>query len=145
MGRVKKIRQFEQIAKGIERTMSAAPTEREVEILKVLWEIGESSIRTVHEHLQSVSGLHIKTIQTQMRIMDDKGLVQHRKDGRTFLYKAVCTRSQLSSRFVRKVYDGEVNELVLNMLQSEKLSEKELHELEKAVAEARKKKKGRKK
>lgn len=119
--------------------MDTAPTERETDILKVLWEIEEGSVRDVHRRLAQKSGLHFNTIQTQLRIMDDKGLVTHRREGRTFLYRPLCTREQVSSRFLHKVYDGAVNELVLNMLSSEKLSDKELRELEGLIAEARSK------
>lgn len=120
--------------------MENAPTDREMEILKVLWEISEGSVRDVHAQLSAESGLHFNTIQTQLRIMDDKGLVTHRREGRTFLYRPLCTREQVSSRFVRKVYDGAVSQLVLNMLNSEKLSDKDLCEMEKMIAEARAKK-----
>ena len=120
--------------------MEFAPTERELEILKVLWEIKDGSVRDVHLQLVDQSGLHFNTIQTQLRIMDEKGLVAHRRDGRTMLYRPICTRAQVSSRFLHKVYDGAVGELVLNMLSSEKLSAKELSELEAIVADARKKK-----
>ncbi|QDV41139.1 Penicillinase repressor [Stieleria neptunia] len=126
--------------------MDSAPTEREMEILKVLWEIQEGSVRDVHELLEPESGLHFNTIQTQLRIMDDKGLVEHRREGRTFVYRPQCTREDVSSRFIKQVYDGAVNELMLNMLRSEKLSDKELQELESMIAEARlKKSKKRKK
>ncbi|MCA9022481.1 MAG: BlaI/MecI/CopY family transcriptional regulator [Planctomycetaceae bacterium] len=128
--------------------METAPTEREMEILKVLWSIEEGSVRDVHARLEPSSGLHFNTIQTQLRIMDDKGLVAHRRQGRSFLYRPLRTREEVSSRFLHKVYDGAVNELMLNMLSSEKLSDKELSELEALIAEARQKKgrtrKGRK-
>jgi predicted transcriptional regulator len=120
--------------------MEIAPTEREMEILKVLWEIKEGSVREVHAKLVDESGLHFNTIQTQLRIMDDKGLVSHRRDGRTLYYKPLCTRMQVSSRFLHKVYDGALNELVLNMLASEKLSNNELDELESIIENARKSK-----
>jgi predicted transcriptional regulator len=121
--------------------MEIVPTEREMEILKVLWESGEVSVRQVHEQLESVSGLHFNTVQTQLRIMDDKGLVAHRRDGRSFLYKALYSREQLSSRFLHKVYDGAIGQLMLNMLSAEKLSNKELDELEAIIAAARQNKK----
>ncbi|QDT88422.1 BlaI/MecI/CopY family transcriptional regulator [Gimesia algae] len=128
--------------------MDSAPTEREMEILKVLWRIEEGSVRDVHARLEPESGLHFNTIQTQLRIMDDKGLVAHRREGRSFLYRPLRTREDVSSRFLHKVYDGALNELVLNMLNSEKLSDKDLVELESLITEARQKKartrKGRK-
>lgn len=120
--------------------MDLAPTDRELEILKVLWEIREGSVRDVHSRLVEESGLHFNTIQTQLRIMDTKGLVANRRDGRTLLYRPLCTREQVSSRFLHKVFDGAVSELVLNMLRSEKLSEKELRNLESLIAKARQKK-----
>lgn len=125
--------------------MDTNPTERETEILKVLWELEEGSVRHVHERLEEISGLHFNTVQTQLRIMDEKGLVAHRRDGRTFLYRPLCTREQVSSQFLHRVYDGAVNELVLNMLHSEKLSEHELLSLESLIAEAREQKASRRK
>jgi len=120
--------------------MEPAPTERELEILKVLWELGESSVRDVHAQITEESGLHFNTIQTQLRIMDEKQLVSHRLDGRTFIYRPLYTREQVSSRFLRKVFDGALDQLMLSMLKAEKTSASELAELEKLIADARKQK-----
>lgn len=120
--------------------MHAAPTDRELEILKVLWELGEGSVRDVHARLLDESGLHFNTIQTQLRIMDDKRLVSHRLEGRTFIYKPLCTREQVSSRFLHKVFDGALDQLMLSMLSAEKISAAELTELEQLLADARKQK-----
>ena len=115
-----------------------------MEILKSLWELGEGSVRDVHERLAPVSGLHFNTIQTQLRIMDTKGLVSHRREGRTFIYSANCTREDVASRFLHKVFDGALDQLVLSMLNLEKVDAQELKELEKLIAEKRKKKRFRK-
>lgn len=116
------------------------PTDREMEILKVLWELGEGSVRDVHERLNAKFGLHFNTVQTQLRIMDDKGLVAHRQDGRTFLYKATCTREQVSSQFLDKVFDGALPQLVLSMLNAQRVNLGELKEMEQMIADARKRK-----
>ena len=121
------------------------PTQRELEILKVLWELKEASVREVHETLSPDSQLHFNTVQTQLRIMDEKGLVTHRREGRSFVYRALCSREHLSSRFLHKLYDGSVDQLMLNMLSSESLSDKELKELESLIADARKNRKTRRK
>ncbi len=118
--------------------MDHAPTDREMEILKALWELREGSVRDVHEQLAPVSGLHFNTIQTQLRIMDTKGLVSHRCEGRTFIYSAKCTREDVSSRFLHKVFDGALDQLVLSMLNLKKVDAQELTELEKLIAEKRK-------
>jgi len=125
--------------------MDTAPTDREMEILKALWELEEGSVREVHEQLAPVSGLHFNTIQTQLRIMDNKGLVTHRKEGRTFIYQANCTREDVSSRFLNKVFDGAIDQLVLSMLDHQKVNAQELEQLEQLIAEKRKSKQSRKK
>ena len=121
------------------------PTQRELEILKVLWELNEASVRDVHEKLSEDSQLHFNTVQTQLRIMDEKGLVAHHREGRSFVYRAICSREQVSSRFLHKLYDGAIGELMLNMISSEKLSEKDLKELESLISDARKNRKTRRK
>lgn len=123
--------------------MTPSPTDREMEILKVLWELGEASVRDVHERLSAKSGLHFNTIQTQLRIMDEKGLVGHRQDGRTFLYKPNCSREQVSSQFLHKVFDGALSQLVLCMLDAEQINPKELQDIEQLIAESRKRKPSR--
>lgn len=115
------------------------PTDREIEILKVLWEIGEGSVRTVHEQMAPAGELHFNTVQTQLRIMDRKGLVSHRRDGRTMVYWAVYTREQESSRFLNQVFDGSLDQLVLSMLTAERVAPKVLDELDDLIKEARKK------
>lgn len=119
------------------------PTDREMEILKVLWELGEGSVRDVHEKMNARFGLHFNTIQTQLRIMDTKRLVSHREEGRTFIYKPTCSREQVSSQFLHKVFDGALDQLVLSMLNAERTDDRELQELERLIADARKRKQSR--
>ena len=97
-------------------------------------------MRQVHEQLSETADLHFNTVQTQLRIMDDKGLVRHRRDGRTMIYQPLYSRDQESARFLQRVFDGELDQLVLSMLASEKLSSKDLSELEEIVAQARRNK-----
>ncbi len=120
---------------------SPAPTDREMEILKVLWELREGSVRDVHERLAPESGLHFNTIQTQLRIMDRKRLVAHRRTGRTFIYRPLCSREQVSSQFLHKVFNGALDQLVLSMLSAERTDAKELAEIERLIADARRRKK----
>lgn len=115
------------------------PSPRELAILKVLWEIGEASVRDVHERLAPQGELHFNTVQTQLRIMDRKGLVGHRRDGRTMYYRPLYSREQASSRFLHGVFDGSLDQLVLSMLAAEDVSQDELKELEQIIARARRK------
>jgi predicted transcriptional regulator len=72
--------------------------------------------------------------------MNTKQLVTYRQEGRTFLYKAACTREQVSSQFLQKVFDGALNQCVLSMLDADDVDVNELKELEKLIADARKRK-----
>jgi predicted transcriptional regulator len=114
-----------------------APSERELDILKVLWEIGSGSVREVHEHLAPTVELAFNTVQTLLRIMEDKGLVSHRTEGRSFVYEPRYSREQVMSRFLRKVFDGSMDQLVLSMLRATDASAAELDELAQLIARAR--------
>ena len=70
------------------------PSGREMEILKVLWELGPSSVREVRRRMCPNDELAFNTVQTLLRIMDDKGLVAHAKRGRTFVYAARYSRQR---------------------------------------------------
>lgn len=118
----------------------ANPSERELDILKVLWTIGEAKVRDVHEALCRREECAFTTVQTFLRIMADKGLVRARTEGRTLYYSAIYTKQNLSSRFLKKAFDGALDELVLNMLEAESVSPDEMRDLEKLIAQARRKK-----
>jgi predicted transcriptional regulator len=119
------------------------PSERELEILKALWEMGSGSVREVHERLCPGGELAFNTIQTLLRIMEEKGLVEHRAEGRTFIYTPKYSREQVSSRFLNKVFDGALDQLVLSMLRAKDASAEELKELERLIAKSRREKENR--
>ncbi|MDB5388471.1 MAG: blaI 4 [Planctomycetaceae bacterium] len=113
------------------------PTERELDVLKVLWELGEAKVRDVHEAMCSQQDCAFTTVQTLLRIMADKGLVKQRLEQRALLYTPIYTREQVSSHFLTRVFDGALDKLVLNMLQAEDVSPGEMRELERLIAKAR--------
>jgi BlaI family transcriptional regulator, penicillinase repressor len=118
-----------------------SPSGRELEILKVLWELGPASVREVHERMCPDGQLAYNTVQTLLRIMDDKGLVRHSQRGRTFIYAPTHTRDRETSRLLDKVFDGALDQFVVSLLKSKNYSADELKRLERIVAEARRKKK----
>jgi BlaI family transcriptional regulator, penicillinase repressor len=113
------------------------PSERELEILKVLWELGAGSVREVHERMCPGGELAFNTIQTMLRIMEEKRLVEHRSEGRIFIYVPKHSRERVSSRFLNKVFDGALDQLVVSMLRAKDVSAGELKDLEKLIAKAR--------
>jgi predicted transcriptional regulator len=118
------------------------PSGRELEILKILWELGPASVREVHERMAPDGELAFNTVQTLLRIMDDKGLVKHERQGRTFVYSPRHTRDRETSRLLDKVFDGALDQFVVSLLNAKSCSADELKKLEKIIADARKRKEG---
>jgi BlaI family penicillinase repressor len=123
--------------------MSAAstPTDRELEILKILWERGEASVRDVYEQMRETAPIVQNTVQAFLRTMEEKGLVRHRVEGRTFVYKPVAPREQttkrLTTQFVQHVFDGAIDQLVETAFSHHTPTDAELTRLEELVAEVR--------
>jgi len=120
------------------------PSERELDLLKILWELGSGSVRQVHERMCPSGELAFNTVQTLLRIMEDKGLVGHRTEGRTFIYYPRHSRERVAARFLNKVFDGALDQFVLSILRSEDAATAdELKELERLIARARRDRQGR--
>src|SRR5687767_6223079 len=100
--------------------MDPTPTERELEILKILWDRGEATVRQVYEEMSESTPIVQNTVQAFLRTMEDKGLVRHRLQGRTFIYQPVHrrdeTKRRLVSRVLHRVFDGAVDQLVQSAL-----------------------------
>jgi BlaI family transcriptional regulator, penicillinase repressor len=116
-----------------------SPTPRELEILKVLWESGPSSVSDVHKKLRTADGKlpASNTVQTLLRIMETKKLVAHTTDGRTFIYEPMFSREDTAARFLDRVFDGAASQLVMSLLKAEKISPNELTELQALLKKAK--------
>lgn len=118
------------------------PTGRELEILKVLWEHGPCSVRDVHRELQVLGEPAYNTVQTLLRIMEEKkGLVKHHVTGRTFVYSARFSRDETTTSYaatvLERVFDGAAAELVQSLLRTERVTSAELHRMETMIVDAR--------
>ena len=118
------------------------PSPRELDILKALWAIGSGSVRAVHDRVKGEHALAFNTVQSLLRIMEEKGLVRHRAEGRTFVYEPLYARDRVASRLLR-VFDGAIDQVVLSLLEAGDPTDAELTKLEALIAAARQKKGGR--
>jgi predicted transcriptional regulator len=110
--------------------------------LKVLWEQGPSTVRGVHRILaQREPDLAYNTIQTLLRIMEDKDLVAHEEQRRAFVYTARFTRDHTAGRFLDRVFDGMASQLVSSLLSGERIPSDELERIHSLISEARRQKK----
>lgn len=110
------------------------PTERELQILKILWERGEGTVREVFEQMSQEAPIVQNTVQAFLRTMEEKGLVRHRVHGRTFIYEPVQRRDDTEQRMLsgllNRVFDGAVDQLVQSVLSLRKPTADELDRLE---------------
>jgi BlaI family transcriptional regulator, penicillinase repressor len=119
-------------------------TDRELEILKVLWAHGKASVREVQEDLNKTSGpVAYSTVQTLLNIMEEKkNLVRHTVEGRTFIYAPKKTPDRtirdLTRRFVDRVFDGALDRVMVALLDSKSPSTAELDRLRAMIDEAQK-------
>jgi BlaI family transcriptional regulator, penicillinase repressor len=117
------------------------PTDAELEILRVLWERGPSTVRQVHESLASGRDTGYTTTLKLMQIMADKGLVTRDETSRTHVYAARATQEttqrQLVNDLVQRAFGGSAAELVMRALATHKTSADELDEIRRLIDDAR--------
>lgn len=124
------------------------PTERELEALKVLWEQGEATVREVCDAMNAAGeDLAYTTVLSLLQVMEQKGLVDHRRQGKAYIYLPTVERektlSDLAAGFLERVFDGSLDEYLVHALGARKVSRKELDQLEEMLAQARQKKASR--
>jgi BlaI family penicillinase repressor len=118
-------------------------TDRELEILKILWVHGRASVREVQEDLNNSAGPAVaySTVQTLLNIMEEKkGLVRHVVEGRTFIYipkkSSDRTIRELTRRFVDRVFDGCLDRVMVALLDSKPPTADEFDRLRAMIDEA---------
>ncbi len=109
------------------------PTEKELEILQIVWEKGHASVKDIHEALGGDDANGYTTILKFMQIMYDKGLVTREKSGKLHLYKAIPslenTRQQMLDKMINTVFQGSAAQLVISALGNSNSSKEELDEI----------------
>jgi predicted transcriptional regulator len=125
-----------------------SPTDRELEALKVLWERGDATIREIADAMnaQAKDGgeaeIAYTTVLSLLQVMEQKGLVDHRRDGKAYIYfprvEQKSTFRRLAGSFLDKVFDGAVAEYLVHALDFRLVSDAELDQLDAMLADARK-------
>jgi predicted transcriptional regulator len=109
------------------------PTASELEILRVLWERGPSTVREVHEALREKKDLGYTTVLKLLQIMTAKGTVRRNEEQRAHVYEArqpaTETKRQLVGDVLQRVFAGSASELMIHALEGRRTSKKELDEL----------------
>jgi predicted transcriptional regulator len=123
--------------------MLTPPTDRELDALKVLWDRGEATVRDVCDAMNARGEeLAYTTVLSLLQVMEQKGLVSHRRDGKAYVYLPLIERNstfrQIAGGFLERVFDGAVDEYLVHALESRALKPQELDELQAMIDAARK-------
>jgi BlaI family transcriptional regulator, penicillinase repressor len=115
------------------RPTSTQPTEVEMQILRILWELGPSPVREIHKRLEAAKGTNYSTTVKMLAVMLQKGLVKRDEDAQPHVYRPALTRAKTGKRLlddlIEKVYDGSAMSLVLQALSSRKATKEELDQV----------------
>ena len=119
------------------RPQTETPTDGELEILKVLWEQGPSTVREVLGELNKTRARAYTSVMTMMNLMVDKHLLQREPQGRAFLYRPASAQravlSEIVEDLVGKAFDGSASSLVVALLDKSKLSPDEADKIKEAI------------
>ena len=115
------------------------PTDGELEILRVLWENGPSTVRDVHESLGDSRRTGYTTVLKLLQIMTEKGLVRRDETERAHVYEARAPREETEGVLVGDLLDrafaGSASALVLRALSAKKTSAQELAQIRRLLDE----------
>lgn len=115
------------------------PTEAELDILRVLWELGPSTVRQVHDLLNAERDIGYTTVLKLLQIMFEKGLVARDESRKSHVYRttqrAQTTQRQLVRDLLKRAFGGSTEQLVLQALSSKKASQQEIAEIRRMLDE----------
>jgi len=110
--------------------------------MKVLWSSGEATVADVHQALADENDLAYTTVATMLRKMEARGLVRHRLDARSFVYRAAVAEEAVSrgmaDHLLERLFEGSLADMVRHLLSTREVSRKEMAALEKLIAERKK-------
>jgi predicted transcriptional regulator len=122
------------------RKPSKSFTDRELEIMRLIWQFGEASARQIQERLPGAQ--HYNSVMTIIRVLERKNHLTHREDGRTYIYRATVSqtksRKRVLSHLVKHVFDGSAASLVLNLVEAGDLTVEDLDAIRRQTASSRK-------
>ncbi|MFO0633505.1 MAG: BlaI/MecI/CopY family transcriptional regulator [Nannocystaceae bacterium] len=109
-------------------------------IMRVLWSQGESTAAEVQQALEPTHGLAPTTIATMLKKMEAKGVVEHRTDGRRFVYRPLVTEQGVTRTMVadlaERLFDGSAAALVSHLLDAHDVDAQELAQLKERIEAA---------
>ncbi len=114
-------------------------TAQQLEIMKVVWRLGEATVRDVYEALRAQRSIAYTTVMTTMKNMEARGHLKKRVEGRAFVYQAVEPQNRALRKivedFLDRVFNGSAEPLLAHLVQERRLSEKDLDKVARMIRE----------
>ena len=114
----------------------------QLRIMKILWAREEATVAEVFEELGKDADLAYTTVSTMLRKMEGRGLITHRSEGRSFVYRAKVASEAVSrsmiDHLVDRMFEGNLTAAVNHLLTTRDVSREELKVLERLIAERKK-------
>lgn len=115
-------------------------TDTELELMTILWRLGEATVNDVIAQLPKERNLAYTSVSTILRILEQKEILQTRKEGRGHIYTPQIEKSEYEAKTVKhvvdRVFDGTPLALVRQLLSSGQLSESDLKELKSLIVKS---------
>ncbi|MGE3333511.1 MAG: BlaI/MecI/CopY family transcriptional regulator [Rhodospirillaceae bacterium] len=114
----------------------------ERDVMQLIWDGGEMTAETVREKLD-IQGRSLKesTVRTVLRRLEEKGFLTHETEARTFIYRAAEARGKVAAKAVKRIVDwfcnGSMEEVLVGLVDSKMLDQKQLQDLAKKIEKAR--------
>ena len=119
-------------------------TDKELEIMKLIWQMGEASVKDIQERLPGTP--HYNSVLTIIRVLERKGHLVHRAEGKTYFYSADESTEKVRIRLLRHLIDhvfgGSAASAVLNLVQAGDLTKKDLDKIRAKISGINKEKSG---
>ena len=123
------------------RKKSPNLTDAELRLMEVVWEKGKATVSEVVQSLPANAPPAYSTVLTMLRILENKGYLQHTKEGRAFVYRPAIEREKARENAIghllRRFFGNSPEMLMLNLLEGKKIGVKELARLRKRIEEER--------
>lgn len=114
-------------------------TEMELELMNILWDLQEGTVRDVLERLPRERDLAYTTVATTIRILEDKKVVTSRKQGKAHIFTPILLKESYEARslnhMVKKVFNNAPVSIVARLINEQNISKEELEEMKKLLEE----------
>ncbi|PYS27772.1 MAG: CopY family transcriptional regulator [Acidobacteria bacterium] len=118
-------------------------TDQELEIMKIVWQLGTATVREVYEELLKSRKIAYTTVMTMMGILEQKGRLTKTTRDRAYVYSPAEPQGLVVGNmvhdFVKRVFDGSAKPLLVHLAEKKKISQKELDEISDLLKKRRRK------